>query len=98
MKKTNTNLLIRKCIACQTHRQKKEFFRIVRENSKNTKDNTKIFIDKTLKSNGRGAYICKDLKCVNLAKKKQSLSKAFRKKVENNIYELLENELNNLQF
>ena len=42
----------RRCMACNTQREKQDLIRIVR-----TPEN-KIVIDNTYKQNGRGAYIC----------------------------------------
>ena len=43
---------LRKCIVCQNQFDKKQLVRIV----KNKED--AIFIDKTFKAGGRGAYVC----------------------------------------
>ena len=43
---------LRKCIVCQNQFDKKQLIRVV----KNKED--EIFIDKTFKAGGRGAYLC----------------------------------------
>jgi predicted RNA-binding protein YlxR (DUF448 family) len=42
---------------------------------------------------GRGAYICRDPKCLKIATKKNSFSRALRGKVGDEIYEKLEREI-----
>ena len=39
---------------------------------------------------GRGAYVCADIACVQLAKKKNALSRALKHPVEKDVYERLE--------
>ena len=51
----------RKCIACQDRDNKKELIRIVKNKEGH------IFLDKTGKANGRGAYICNCSECLKKA-------------------------------
>ena len=74
---------IRKCIACNENRPKKELIRIVKD-----KENH-IEVDLTGKANGRGAYICPSTKCLKTAMKKKQLSKALDIDIPNEIYEEL---------
>lgn len=69
----------RKCIACRENHQQNEMIRIA-------KFNNQIFIDKSSSGNGRGAYICKNKNCINLAIKKQALNRAFKTNVDKEIY------------
>ena len=48
-----------------------------------------IFIDKTGKADGRGAYICNNVQCLEKAIKSNRLEKNFETKIENKIYESL---------
>jgi predicted RNA-binding protein YlxR (DUF448 family) len=41
------------------------------------KKNNMITIDKTYKGEGRGTYICKNLKCIKQAEKRKILNKYF---------------------
>lgn len=61
----------RMCLGCRQMKPKKELTRIVR-----TIDG-KIEVDLTGKKSGRGAYICKDPKCFEIALKEERLSKAL---------------------
>lgn len=52
-----------------------------------------INIDFTGKAHGRGAYICPNLECLEKAKKKNALNKAFEMAVPDEIFEKLAGEL-----
>ena len=58
--------------------------------------NEKAFIDKDNKGMGRGAYICPDTKCVDVALKKKRLSRALRCEVDLSFYEELKNYILNI--
>ena len=61
----------RKCVGCGTSKDKKELIRVV----KNAEG--EISVDLTGKKNGRGAYICHSVKCLNSAVKAKRLERAF---------------------
>lgn len=73
----------RTCIGCGEQKSKKEFIRIVKNKE------GKISIDKTGKLEGRGAYICDDIECLNKAIKTRKLEKNFEMKIPDEIYEEL---------
>lgn len=77
----------RMCLACREMFDKKQLLRIVKN-----KDG-EIFIDKTGKANGRGAYICTQKSCIDKVKKQKLLNKAFKCQIEQNIYDMLEEEI-----
>lgn len=74
----------RMCIACRQMKDKKSLLRIVKN-----KEN-EISIDLTGKQNGRGAYVCKDIECLNKLKKQKALSKAFKMNINDDIYKNIE--------
>ena len=80
---------LRKCIGCNTSKDKRELIRVVRNAE------GEISIDTTGKKPGRGAYICKDAACVKLAKKGKKLDKAVDVAISDEIYARLEQELAN---
>ena len=53
------------------------------------KKDGEISIDKTGKANGRGAYICDKVECLEKAIKSKKLEKSFEMKIENEIYDAL---------
>ncbi len=73
----------RTCIGCNQSKNKKELIRIVKNNS------GEIFVDLTGKANGRGAYICNDVSCLDKAVKSRKLEKNFETKISDEIYESL---------
>ena len=73
----------RTCIGCNTTKNKNELIRIVKN-----KEN-EINIDKTGKMNGRGAYICNDIKCLEKAIKTKKLERIFETNISDEIYENL---------
>ncbi|CEN76061.1 nucleic acid-binding protein [[Clostridium] sordellii] len=77
----------RKCIACQDKDNKKELIRIVKNKE------GQIFLDKTGRANGRGAYICDSKSCLEKAIKSKALNRAFKIEVPNEVYEGLMKEI-----
>ena len=77
----------RKCIACQDRDAKRDLVRIVKNKE------GQIFLDKTGKANGRGAYICNCVECLNKAIKSKALSRAFKMEVPEEVYESLRKEI-----
>jgi predicted RNA-binding protein YlxR (DUF448 family) len=72
---------MRKCVACQQNKEKKELIRIVRS------PEGEVSVDLTGRKNGRGAYLCLDLACIDLAESKNILSKQLKSKVETFVFE-----------
>lgn len=75
---------LRKCVACQEMKPKKELIRVVRTPSDET------LIDLTGKKAGRGAYLCGTVDCFKLAKKSKALDRALKVTVQPEIYDQLE--------
>ena len=59
--RTQRKTPMRKCTGCQEMKNIKEMIRIVRD------PEGKVFIDRTGKKSGRGAYICDQKKCLEKA-------------------------------
>lgn len=85
MKQRKTPL--RLCLGCNESKDKRELIRVVKN-----KDG-EIFIDKTGKANGRGAYICNSAQCLEKAIKNKRLSKAFSAEIPAEIYDKLRKEI-----
>lgn len=71
---------LRTCMGCNEKKPKKELVRIVKN-----KDG-EIFIDKTGKADGRGAYICDSVECLEKLKKSKRLEKALESKISEEVY------------
>lgn len=73
----------RTCIGCRNTFEKKDVFRV-------TFFEDKISLDKSGRANGRGAYLCKNKKCVDTAFQKKAFNRAFKKNFSSD-------EMNNLK-
>lgn len=73
----------RTCIGCNEIKLKKDLIRIVKDKESN------ISIDKNGKANGRGAYICNNIECLEKAIKTKRLEKSFETKINEEIYDKL---------
>ncbi len=82
---------MRMCVGCQEMKPKKELIRIVR-----TPELT-VELDRTGKKNGRGAYICPQKECLELAMKAKRLSKALKHDINPEVYDALRQEIENEQ-
>lgn len=73
----------RTCIGCNIKKDKIDLIRIVKNKS------NEINIDKSGKLEGRGAYICDDLNCLEKAIKSKRLERTFEMKISEDVYENL---------
>lgn len=78
---------LRKCTGCQEMKGKKELVRIVKN------DEGEFSLDTTGKKPGRGAYICKNVACLEKAQKCKGLERSFKSPVPRDVYENLREEL-----
>lgn len=77
----------RTCIGCNEIKTKKELIRIVKNKNGN------ISVDKTGKAEGRGAYICDNIECLEKAIKTKRLERNFECKIDKQLYESLKQEI-----
>ncbi|MDO4284227.1 MAG: YlxR family protein [Eubacteriales bacterium] len=75
---------MRQCIGCGEMKEKKSLVRIIRS------PEGAISLDRTGRANGRGAYLCGDVRCLRLAEKKKALNRAFGMAIPPEIYRELE--------
>ncbi len=71
----NTKIPIRTCIGCQNKKPKRELIRIIRTPEGNYE------IDTTGKKSGRGAYLCYNIKCLDVALREKRLNRSFKKDI-----------------
>lgn len=81
----------RMCVGCQTKKTKKELIRIVRS------PEGKFSVDTTGKKAGRGAYICPQEECLKQARKGRRLERSFSCRIEEEIYNALEEQLKDVK-
>ncbi|MCP1101175.1 putative RNA-binding protein YlxR (DUF448 family) [Aequitasia blattaphilus] len=82
---------LRKCVGCGEMKSKKEMIRVVKN------DQGEFFLDSTGKKNGRGAYICPQKSCLEMAMKNKGLERSFKQSIPVEIYEVLEKELEDIE-
>ena len=72
----------RMCVGCRE--EKRELLRVV-----HTPDGT-VFLDRTGKANGRGAYVCKSAQCLQKAVKTSQLERALSCPISQEVFESLQ--------
>ncbi len=80
---------MRMCNGCMEMKPKKELIRIVKSPTGD------ISVDLTGKKSGRGAYICKDVECLEKAYKAKRLNKNLESEINAEIYEKLKEVISN---
>lgn len=70
-------------MGCNAKKNKNELIRIVKDK------NGTISVDKTGKINGRGAYLCDNIACIEKVIKSKRLEKVLETDISNEIYESL---------
>lgn len=80
---------MRKCNGCNEMKPKKELVRIVRS------PDGDISVDLTGKKSGRGAYVCRDVNCLAMAKKAKRIERALECNISEEVYSKLETEIAN---
>lgn len=74
---------MRTCVITHEKCEKKELLRVVKNNE------GLVFVDETLKANGRGAYLKKDKDVIEKARKTKILEKHLNVSIEDKIYDEL---------
>ena len=80
---------LRMCTGCMEMKPKKELIRIVKS------PEGEVSVDLTGKKSGRGAYICKDIECLEKAFKARRLSRNLDTAIDDEIYNKLKEEIIN---
>jgi predicted RNA-binding protein YlxR (DUF448 family) len=77
----------RMCAGCGEMKSKKEMIRVLKS------PEGEIVIDATGKKNGRGAYICSSVECLQKAVKTKALERSLKVNIPKELIETLEKEL-----
>ena len=77
----------RQCLGCNEHKPKIELLRVVRA------PDGQVSLDFTGKKSGRGAYICRDIKCLRRARKSKRIDKNLEVEIPEEVYDKMESEL-----
>ncbi|GAA0114327.1 RNase P modulator RnpM [Clostridium senegalense] len=81
----------RMCTGCMEMKDKKQLIRVVRNKE------GEISIDMTGKKPGRGAYICKNIDCLEKAIKAKRLERNLEVNIDEEVFIKLKEEINNEQ-
>ena len=89
LRRQQQNKPMRRCIACYKSFPQEELIRF-------TLDDNILIPDTSLKKDGRGVYICKNMDCLSQAIKKKAFNRAFKMLVDiDTNMEVIENIINN---
>ena len=79
---------LRMCTGCMEMKPKKELIRVVKS------PEGEVSVDLTGKKSGRGAYICKNIECLEKAVKAKRLSRNLDIAIDEEVYNRLKEEIN----
>lgn len=80
---------MRQCLGCNEHKPKTELLRVVRP----PEEGQSVSLDMTGRKSGRGAYICRDVKCLRKARKSRRIESALEVSIPDAVYDDMEKEL-----
>ena len=89
MEKKVKKIPMRRCLGCNEHKPKAELLRVVRDPEGG------ISLDFRGKKSGRGAYICKDVKCLRKARKSRRIDRDLECVISDEVWDAMEQELAN---
>lgn len=75
---------LRRCVGCLEMKSKKELVRIV------LSPENQLSVDLTGRKAGRGAYVCKSVECLRLARKKNGFERSLKHQVPDEVWTELE--------
>ena len=79
----------RMCVGCGEMFDKRELIRVVKS------PEGEVSLDLTGKKNGSVAYVCNNPECLKKARKRKSIERAFSMKIEDAVYDKMEEEITN---
>ena len=89
MEKKIKKIPMRRCLGCNEHKPKAELLRVVRDPEGG------ISLDFRGKKSGRGAYICRDVKCLKKARKSRRIDRDLECVISDEVWDAMEQELAN---
>ena len=92
----NKKIPMRQCIGCREMKAKKDIIRVLKTASAED-ESPEIILDATGRKNGRGAYICPNRDCLDLAMKNKGLERSFKMAISKDVYEMLAKEMEQLE-
>ena len=89
--KTRGKVPMRQCTGCREMKNKKEMVRVLKTGE------GEILLDTTGRKNGRGAYLCYSLECLEKARKNKGLERSLKTEIPQEVYERLEKEFEEIE-
>ena len=89
--KTKNKIPMRQCTGCREMKSKKEMIRVL----KTPED--EIVLDTTGRKNGRGAYVCPSIECLDKAIRNHGIERSLKTSVPEEVYEDLKKELRKIE-
>ena len=77
----------RQCMGCRERKAKRELIRVVRGTDGN------VSLDFSGKLNGRGAYLCPEMECLQKAQKSKALERSLEVPIPQEVYDRLAAEM-----
>jgi len=77
----------RQCTGCRERKAKRELIRVVRGTDGS------VSLDFSGKLNGRGAYLCPDIQCLQKAQKSKALERSLEVPIPEQVYQRLMKEM-----
>jgi predicted RNA-binding protein YlxR (DUF448 family) len=84
---------MRQCLGCNEHKPKSELLRIVRPPEDSSSEESSVALDMTGRKSGRGAYICRDVKCLRRARKSRRIESTLEVSIPESVWDAMEAEL-----
>ena len=78
---------MRQCMGCNEHKPKGELLRVVRS------PEGEISLDTNGRASGRGAYVCRDVKCLRRARKSRRIESTLECTIPEQVWDRMEEEL-----
>lgn len=78
---------MRMCCGCNERKAKSDLVRVVKDSEGN------LFLDRTGKKNGRGAYLCPNADCLTKAIRSKRMDKCLDAQIPDELYQRLREEL-----
>ena len=88
---TKNKTPLRQCTGCREMKSKKEMMRVLKTGE------GEILLDTTGRKNGRGAYLCYSLECLEKARKNKGLERSLKTEIPQEVYERLEKEFEEIE-
>ncbi len=81
---------MRQCVGCGEMKAKKELVRVIKT------PEGEVVLDTTGRKNGRGAYLCSNMGCLEMAVKRKGLERSLKIAIPTAVYEVLKEEMSSI--